>query len=330
MAQFPTETPPRRWLVAAWPGMGSVAMIAAGYLIHKLGMKAAGDLPPRGHFDVRTIEIKEGVIPPPHLPRAVLYRATPAAGEESTAGKPPELIVFVGESQPDTGSLSYAHELLDVAQAMGVSRVVTFASLATQLHPTADPKVWGAVTHPTLLDELRRVEVNVLREGQIGGLNGVLLGACAQRQIPAIGLLGEIPFFAAGMPNPKTGKALLDSFALLAGLTMELEELSSHARLIEKTLVELMERLQAEGRMPEFPQVMKLGSPEETSAEEPKADQTGAEPPLSDADRASIERMFEAARADRARAMDLKRELDRLGVFRAYENRFLDLFRRAE
>jgi proteasome assembly chaperone (PAC2) family protein len=291
-------------------------------------MKPAGDLPPRGHFDVRTIDVREGVITPPHLPRAVFYRAAAGADEAAPATRPPELIVFVGESQPDTGSLSYAHELLDVAQAMGVSRVVTFASLATQLHPSADPKVWGAVTHPSLLDELRRVEVNVLREGQIGGLNGVLLGACAQRQVPAIGLLGEIPFFAAGMPNPKTGKAVLDSFALLAGMTLELDELSRHAKTIETTLVELMERLQAEGKMPEFPQVMKLG-PQEEPAEEPGAG-ARAEPPLSDADRASIERLFEAARADRARAMDLKRELDRLGVFKTYENRFLDLFRRAE
>jgi len=45
--------------------------------------------------------------------------------------------------------------------------------------------------------------------------------------------------------------------------------------------------------------------------------------------RAQIERLFEDARRDPAKAMPLKNELDRLGVFKKYEDRFLDLFRRA-
>lgn len=40
--------------------------------------------------------------------------------------------------------------------------------------------------------------------------------------------------------------------------------------------------------------------------------------------------MFESARRDQHKAFHLKEELDRLGVFRQYEDRFLDLFRRAE
>ena len=37
--------------------------------------------------------------------------------------------------------------------------------------------------------------------------------------------------------------------------------------------------------------------------------------------------MFEQAALDPAKAFELKRELDRLRVFKDYENRFLDLFR---
>jgi uncharacterized protein len=43
-----------------------------------------------------------------------------------------------------------------------------------------------------------------------------------------------------------------------------------------------------------------------------------------------IEQMFTEARKDRGRAMRLKDELDRLGAFKQYEDRFLDLFKRAE
>ena len=40
-----------------------------------------------------------------------------------------------------------------------------------------------------------------------------------------------------------------------------------------------------------------------------------------------LERMFEAATNDRSKAFELKNELDRLDVFREYEDRFLDLFK---
>jgi hypothetical protein len=38
--------------------------------------------------------------------------------------------------------------------------------------------------------------------------------------------------------------------------------------------------------------------------------------------------LFDAARQDRAKAFELKQELDRLGRFAEYEDRFLDLFKR--
>jgi hypothetical protein len=45
------------------------------------------------------------------------------------------------------------------------------------------------------------------------------------------------------------------------------------------------------------------------------------------ADERLIEDLFDQSRTDRSRAYELKRELDRLGVFKQYEDRFLDLFK---
>ncbi|MEJ5277173.1 MAG: hypothetical protein WHU94_14785, partial [Thermogemmata sp.] len=49
---------------------------------------------------------------------------------------------------------------------------------------------------------------------------------------------------------------------------------------------------------------------------------------LSPADQQHIEQLFTEAAADRSKAFELKRELDRLGVFKDYEDRFLDLFKK--
>lgn len=313
MAEAPVK---RTWLVAAWPGMGNVAVLAAGYMIQKLGMTAAGGIPPRGHFDVRAVEVRDGMIEGPRLARNLVYRWSGDADVD--------LVVFVGEAQPDTGLFAFAHELLDWAQGAGVSRVITFASMATQLHPSKEPTVYGAVTESEMAAELRRIEAEPLEEGQIAGLNGVLLGACAQRKIPALCLLGEIPFFAAGVPNPGAARAVLQGFSALTGVKVDVEELGEHAKTIERALLEMLEKLQAEGRLPEG---MTDEAPE--PAPEP-VDEKPDDKQLDFATRERIEKLFEQARADRAKAFELKRFLDAQGVFKQYENRFLDLFKRAE
>ena len=45
---------------------------------------------------------------------------------------------------------------------------------------------------------------------------------------------------------------------------------------------------------------------------------------------ARIEGLFQRARQDRSMALELKSELDRQGLFKRYEDRFLDLFKNAE
>jgi hypothetical protein len=42
-----------------------------------------------------------------------------------------------------------------------------------------------------------------------------------------------------------------------------------------------------------------------------------------------LERLFEQAARDRSKAFGLTHELDRVGVFKEYEDRFLDLFKKA-
>jgi hypothetical protein len=51
---------------------------------------------------------------------------------------------------------------------------------------------------------------------------------------------------------------------------------------------------------------------------------------LSARDKRRIDELFAQARLDRSKAYELKSELDRLDVFRDYEDRFLDLFKNAE
>ena len=317
------QAKPKPWMIAAWPGMGSVASIAALYLVRELNMTEGEELPPGGHFDVGEVEARQGIIAPVRLPRGRFFTWTnPGPGRD--------LVVFLAEAQPSYACLSYAEKLLDVAQRKGVERVVTFASLACGLHPSEHPKVSGVATDVAALDELRRAEVGPIADGQIGGLNGLLLGAAAARGLAGVGLLAEIPFFAMRVANPKAARAALSVFSVLAGIDVSLDALSRQAAAFDQAMAEAMERMRRESEANEPEEVDVDGE----GVEPESAGQVGGAepaPPASDdaAAIARIEELFELASRDVTHAVRLKQELDRQGVFGKYEERFLDLFRRA-
>jgi uncharacterized protein len=311
----------RPWLIAAWPGMGNVAVIAAGYLVQKLDMKPLGEMTSRGYFDIQQVTVNAGLINPPRMPRSVLYQwKNPGGGRD--------LIISLSEAQPAARTYAFAHEVMERVAKLNVERVFTFASLASQLHPSADPRVFAAATSQPVLDDLLRLESTTLEDGQIGGLNGVILGAALEHGIHGACLLGEIPFFAAGVPNPKAARAVLEIFASLAGIEIDMSDLQQHSETVERALLELMERMQREGQSGQA--IAEEEGEEDESSPRPEPSPKAPEKSIDFNTRSRLEQMFEEARRDRSKAVTLKQELDKLGVFGQYENRFLDLFRRAE
>jgi proteasome assembly chaperone (PAC2) family protein len=61
------------WLVAAWPGMGHVAVSAGYYLMAKPGMHLLAELPAQEQFDVEHVEVKGGIIRTGRLPRSRFF-----------------------------------------------------------------------------------------------------------------------------------------------------------------------------------------------------------------------------------------------------------------
>lgn len=324
---FPT-TGPQHWLIAAWPGMAGVAQAGAAHLIRTLQLQPAGELAPHDHFDVQAVDVKHGLIGKPRLPKNVFYTGL----LPGNAGK---LTVFIGEAQPAAGAYGFAHELLGRAKEMGVDRLTTFASFASQMHPSATPSVFAAGTSQRIIDEAAAAGVKTLDEAQIGGLNGVLLGAAMYRGIPGLCLLGEIPFFGAQIQNPKAVKHVLEVFGRLSGVAVDTSELDAQSEQVDRVLLNLLASMQQTdapapaAAAPEF-DVGEASDAEiaRSAKDEPSDHPARPEPDLGARER--IEELFAAARKDRAHAVALKRELDAHGIFAKYENRFLDLFRQTE
>lgn len=308
------------WLVAVWPGMGHVALNAGIYLLAKLGMTAFAEYDAAELFDIEQVEVKEGLIQPGRRPRNRFFAWTDPNGEH-------DLVVFLGEAQPPAGRYTFCRHLIGFAKNLGVERVFTFAAMATQMHPGADSRVFGAATDTENLEELKQLELAMLEDGHIGGLNGVLLAAAAEAGLHGACLLGEMPHIFAQLPFPKASHAILEAFTTIAHLELDLEELAEQARLVEEQLGELLSQVEKQrGDMDDD----ELDDDDESafaeSAEEEEPTQEKEQPRK----REQIERLFEQAAQDRSKAFELKRELDRLGVFKEYEDRFLDLFQHPE
>ncbi|MBK7404812.1 MAG: PAC2 family protein [Phycisphaerales bacterium] len=318
----------RPYLLAAWPGMGNVAVIAAGYLAKTLGLEQFGTIPLIDFFDLNHVAIRGGIIERPHLPRGLLFR-TP----ETHQGRP--IIVFLGEAQPSHRGYAFVHALLERLRDQHIERVFTFASLAAPMHPTDPTRVHAAATSRNLLPELAGFGIDPTGDGQIGGLNGLLLGAASERELDGVGLMAEIPFYAAKVPNHKAARAVLGAFCEIAGIEVDFSELDRHAEAGERAILRLFEQLQraqSEGAGDsESPRNDPLEAALEDSGGEPESE-PGPEP----ADRpdpaviAHIEELFAAAQENRRVAFDLKAELDNVGLFKQYEDRFLDLFKHAD
>jgi len=210
------------FMVAAWPGMGGVAIIAAQYLTEQWGAKELGSIAPEGFFDLNGVIIEDNLVRDVEFPENKFYLSRSRGRRD--------WIIFIGEAQPLMNGYELANLVLDVAQKFEVKRLYTFAAAPTHIYHTKRPRVLAVATMPKLIQGLQKYDVAPLKQGSISGLNGLLLGAAKQRNIPGICLLGEIPIYTTNIANPRSAKAVLQVLAEMSNLQIDLTDIDSWAK----------------------------------------------------------------------------------------------------
>jgi len=209
-------------MVAAWPGMGGVATVAAKYLMEKLGAQEFGSIDPEEFFDLSGVLIEDSMVKDIEFPECKFY--------VWESGGKNDLIIFIGEAQPLMKGYAFANMVIDVAQRFKVKRLYTFAAAPTHIYHTKRPKVLAVATKPKLIEELKGYDVTLLSQGTISGLNGLLLAAAKAKKIDGICLLSEIPIYTTQIANPRSSKAVLQVFGQMSGLEIDLGDLDNWAR----------------------------------------------------------------------------------------------------
>jgi proteasome assembly chaperone (PAC2) family protein len=285
--------------------MGQVALNAAYYLTSRLNMDPAAEFQADDLFDIEHVEVRDGRIRPGRRPSNRLFLWV-------DPNRKHDLLVFIGESQPPMGKHNFCRQLTAYAQALGVERVITFAALATTMELGERSTVFAAATDDANYREIKRLELDLLGDVPITGMNGVLLGTAIEAGLNGVCLLGEMPHIFARLPFPTGSLAILEVFDAMAGIELDLSDLEEQARVSESQLAELIDEAE-----------------EAFEVDEDMLDEfEPGKQALNENDERRIESMFELAGRNRAKAIDLKQLLERLGVFPDYEDRFLDLFKR--
>lgn len=308
------------YLIVAWPGMGEVAFKAASYLIEELKAVEFASIPPEEFFYLTGSAISAGVLDLPLLPQGKFYYwKNPAAKRPAPVKN--DLIIFLSNAQPDLSKAdSYAKIIIGLAKSMGAEAVVSFASMPQATDHTQDAHVWFAATDEKTKESLKKYNFNLLQEGQISGMNGLFLGLAKKAGLKGFCLLGDIPLYTIQIENPKASAAVLEGLGRILDMPINLEPLKEQARQMAEEINKLLEYL----KLGPPGQSAPIGEDEVELIKKTLSQLTKLPASVKE----KIEKLFEASRLDITKANELKAELDKWNVYKEYEDRFLDLFRK--
>ncbi|HTZ11607.1 MAG TPA: PAC2 family protein [Candidatus Margulisiibacteriota bacterium] len=303
------------YLIVAWPGMGEVAFKAANYLIEQLSAEAFAEIPPEEFFYLTGSFIHEGNLSLPQLPYSKFYYWKNKKGKN-------DIIIFISSAQPDLAKAQdYSERIIRLARSFDVKVIVSFASMPQPIDHTQTPQVWFAATSNDLKDGLSKHGLNLLLESQISGMNGLFLGIAKNAGFKGFCLLGEIPFYTIQLENPRASQAVLEALARIINIQLDLSALAEQSRSVEGEINKFLEYLKSGPQGPS-----PIGEEEIEGIKKTLNQLTKL--PISVKD--NIERLFEQTKFDITKANELKRELDKWNVYKEYEDRFLDLFRKTK
>ncbi len=238
-------------LIAAWPGIGNIGLIAVDTLRRAVEAEHFAEIEPWHFFYPNGITVQNGELIDMSFPRSRFFYKKLGTKD---------LIFFIGEEQPSGGKKGYemVDLVLNLATTFRCQRIYTAAAAVTTIHHSVKPKVWAVPNNKNLIHEVKQYPNTVLMsdvadrigEGNITGLNGLLLGAASKRDLPGICLLGEIPVYVSQFltPYPKASRSIIEILEYNLGIAPDLSRLDEMDREVDQNIERLYTMIPQEMR----------------------------------------------------------------------------------
>ncbi len=218
-------------MLVGWPGIGNIGIITVDTLRQEIEAEELGEIEPWDFFYPSKVIIKGSVLTGLEFPGNKFYY-------KRLEDK--DLIFFIGEEQPSSEGRMYAEGgkaykmanlVLDVAERFGCQRVYTSGAAVAVTHHTLKPRVWAVATREDLVAEAKGYANTILmsevegrgNQGNITGLNGLLIGGAKKRGLEGICLMGEIPDYLSRVPfpYPKASESILEVLGTILGIRID-------------------------------------------------------------------------------------------------------------
>jgi hypothetical protein len=151
-----------------------------------------------------------------------------------------------------------ANLVLEVAEKFGCRRIYTSGAAVALTHHSLKPRVWAVTSREDLIKETKSFENTILMseiegrgdQGNITGLNGLLLGLAKKRGFEAICLMGEIPDYLSGapFPYPRASKAVIEVLTSFLKIETGYGALDDMAAQVDDIISSIYDKLPSEIR----------------------------------------------------------------------------------
>jgi len=222
-------------MIAAFEGWNDAGESATGVIDHLLVEWDAvliGEVEPDDYYDYQvnrpTVAFDDDDERTITWPTTRMYVARPLGSERD--------LLLVRGIEPNLKWRQFCDELLDLADQVGASMIVTIGALLADTPHTRPVPLSGQVSGHEM-DETFGVERSRY-EGPTG-ITGVFTDAATRRDIPCASLWAAVPHYVAQPPCPKATLALLGRLEEMLDVSISVADLEEQARAWEETVDEL-------------------------------------------------------------------------------------------
>ncbi len=213
---FSSPSPVKPVLVCGLPGSGYVGKLAADYIVtvfkaKKVAEFHASSFPPHVNINEDGIALRL---------KGDLYHAE--------TGQANDLLVFTADAQPATSAGEYelADAVLKESKSLSVELVFSLAAYVTGTF-AKERRVFGTATSAQLLPRLTKSGVQIMKEGGISGMNGVIIGMATLHRMEGVSLLGETSGY---LLDPAASHSVLESLSRILELKIDMASIEERAK----------------------------------------------------------------------------------------------------
>jgi proteasome assembly chaperone (PAC2) family protein len=147
-----------------------------------------------------------------------------------------EALFLIG-AEPDHNWQAFSRTVVDLALDFDVRLVVGLGAYPAPVPHTRPTRVVSTATNSELAEQVGFVHGHI---DVPSGVHAAIERRCADVGLPAVGLWAQVPHYAATMPFPRAGAALLETLATVADLHFRRDELEDEGRRACERLDELV------------------------------------------------------------------------------------------